>query len=56
LLRYGGSAICRTAARGGAAFCAGPRHCSDDRGDLPAARRHPAGDRAGGGARRPARS
>jgi DNA-binding winged helix-turn-helix (wHTH) protein len=51
-----GFAICRTASRGGAAFYTRPTQCSDDRGDLSAARRHPAGDRAGGGARRRPRS
>jgi DNA-binding winged helix-turn-helix (wHTH) protein len=46
-----GSAIPGEGAGGGAALRAGPAP-GDNRGDLPAARRHAAGDRAGGGARR----
>ena len=52
-LRYGAVRLFIERAR--AAFCAGPAPYCDDRGDLPAARRHPAGDRAGGGARLSAR-
>ena len=54
--RGGSAAIRRRAAvrcagaRGGAALLGGRARCRGDRGDLPASRRHPAGDRAGGSA------
>ena len=50
-LRYGCHPAFLGSGEARSRVCAGPRAASGDRGDLPAARRHSAGDRTGGGTR-----